>query len=236
VAVLAAKLCDVAPDGTSSLVTRGLLDLTHRRSHAEPEPLEPGRPATVELELDCTAWRFAAGHRLRLDLAAADWPGVWPTPAPAGLAVARGSCRLELTALPAPSLPPPCFADPPELPKLAEVLAEVPRYQVIHDFLDRSIRVRGRIGREVRLPWGTTVREWREMESVLRPEAPAEALSTGAGGVVLRRADAVVEVRTALSVQAAPSMLSVRLALEVDRDGQPFFRRRWEEEIPRRPL
>ena len=36
VAQLAARLCDVAPDGTSSLVTRGVLNLTHRDSHEHP--------------------------------------------------------------------------------------------------------------------------------------------------------------------------------------------------------
>src|SRR5262245_7311661 len=35
------KLCDVAPDGTSNLVTKGLLNLTHRNGHERPEPLVP---------------------------------------------------------------------------------------------------------------------------------------------------------------------------------------------------
>src|SRR4029450_68229 len=35
-ALVAVRLCDVAPDGTSLLVTRGLLNLTHRDGHAEP--------------------------------------------------------------------------------------------------------------------------------------------------------------------------------------------------------
>jgi len=34
-------------------------------------------------------------------------------------------------------------------------------------------------------------------------------------------------------VRAAPDRLSVRLALDVTRDGKEFFRRRWEEEILR---
>src|SRR5262249_47012495 len=43
VAFVSVKLCDVAPDGTSALVTKGLLNLTHRDSHERPEPLVPGR-------------------------------------------------------------------------------------------------------------------------------------------------------------------------------------------------
>ncbi|MGY1439837.1 CocE/NonD family hydrolase C-terminal non-catalytic domain-containing protein [Streptomyces reniochalinae] len=58
-AQLAVRLCEVFPDGPSKLVTTGLLNLTHRDGHAEPEPLEPGRAYDVRVPL------FAIGHRLR---------------------------------------------------------------------------------------------------------------------------------------------------------------------------
>ena len=44
VAYVAARLCEVLPDGTSILVSRGILNLTHRESHTDPEPLVPGEP------------------------------------------------------------------------------------------------------------------------------------------------------------------------------------------------
>lgn len=43
VALLAARLCDVAPDGSSLRVSYGLLNLCHRDSHEFPQPLVPGR-------------------------------------------------------------------------------------------------------------------------------------------------------------------------------------------------
>jgi predicted acyl esterase len=43
VAMVAARLSDVAPDGRATRVTYGLLNLTHRDGHDEPAPLEPGR-------------------------------------------------------------------------------------------------------------------------------------------------------------------------------------------------
>jgi predicted acyl esterase len=238
VAVLVAKLCDVAPDGTSALVTRGILNLTHRVSHGQPREVIPGHTEEVELDLDCTAWRFAAGHRVRLDLAACDWPTVWPTPAPAPLRLALSGCRIELMALSSPTLPPPRFADPPDLPAVADVQPEPLRHEVVHDHMDQSIRVRGRIGRQITLPWGTTVREWREMESVLSMGDSARAMSTGTGfiAIALRHRAGEAVVRTALTVQSDPAAFEVRLALEVDRDGQPFFERTWEERIPRQLL
>ena len=42
VAQLCARLCDVAPDGSSRRISYGVLNLTHRDSHAEPSALTPG--------------------------------------------------------------------------------------------------------------------------------------------------------------------------------------------------
>jgi uncharacterized protein len=96
VAFLSAKVCDVFPDGTSALVSRGFLNLTHRDSHATPEALEVGERYDVTVELDATSWVFEAGHRVRLDVAGADWPNVWPPPGPLTLTVERAASRLIL--------------------------------------------------------------------------------------------------------------------------------------------
>ena len=86
VAYVSAKLCDVFPDGTSALAGRGLLNLTHRDGHDAPVALEPGVPTEVEIELEATSWIFEPGHRVRLSLAGADWPNIWPPPSGAPLA------------------------------------------------------------------------------------------------------------------------------------------------------
>jgi predicted acyl esterase len=96
VAQICARLCDVAPDGSSSLITRGVLNLTHRESHEHPAPLEPGKPTRVTVELDGIAQAVPAGHRLRLALSPAYWPWLWPAPEPVTLAVHEGSSTLVL--------------------------------------------------------------------------------------------------------------------------------------------
>ena len=100
VAQLAARLCDVAPDGASLLVTRGVLNLTHRDSHEEPEPLAPGERTSVVLELDGIAQAIPAGHRLRLALSPAYWPWLWPAPEPVTLAVHAAESSLLLPVRP----------------------------------------------------------------------------------------------------------------------------------------
>jgi hypothetical protein len=96
-ALCAVRLCDVAPSGSSLLVTRGLLNLTHRDSHESPEPLEPGRRYEVVVRLGAIAHAFAPGHRMRVAVSPTYWPFAWPSPEPVTLALIAGAAsRLQL--------------------------------------------------------------------------------------------------------------------------------------------
>ena len=111
-ASLSVKLCDVFPDGTSALVTRGSLDLAFRdgvHAPAEPAPLVPGRAYDVEVRLDACAYQPAPGHRLRLSVAGADWPNTVAPPAPVTLTVHGGSLLLPTWS--GSERPAPVFAD-----------------------------------------------------------------------------------------------------------------------------
>lgn len=89
-ALVAVRLCAVAPTGASTLVTRGLLNLTHRDSHERPTPLEPGRRYTVTARLDATAYALPPGHRWRVAVSPTYWPWAWPSPEPVTLSVFTG--------------------------------------------------------------------------------------------------------------------------------------------------
>lgn len=96
-ALLAVRLCDVAPDGASRLVSWGLLNLTHRHGHESPEPLEPDQIYQVSVQLNAVAHRITAGHRWRVAISPTYWPHAWPSPVAAQLTVCTGSeSRLTL--------------------------------------------------------------------------------------------------------------------------------------------
>src|SRR3954462_4139017 len=72
----------------------------------------------VRVALRATAHRFAAGHRVRLSVASAMWPVVWPSPYPAEYAQHLGGTavtRLVLPTLPLdrPTTPVPAFRTSP---------------------------------------------------------------------------------------------------------------------------
>ncbi|ROO86255.1 hypothetical protein EDD29_3818 [Actinocorallia herbida] len=123
VATVVARLCAVAPDGASSLVARGVLNLTHRDGHAAPEPLEPGREYRVRVPLSGVGERIPAGHRLRVALSTQYWPWIWPAPETPtlGVRLGEGSRLLLPTTVPddAPvSFGPPRIAAPPPVSSL----------------------------------------------------------------------------------------------------------------------
>ncbi|RZQ60219.1 CocE/NonD family hydrolase [Amycolatopsis suaedae] len=96
VAMVAARLSDVAPDGKATRVTYGLLNLTHRDGHDEPVPLEPGTRYRVTVRLNAVAQAFPPGHRIRLSLSSSYWPLAWPPPEPVRLTVYTGEAVLTL--------------------------------------------------------------------------------------------------------------------------------------------
>jgi uncharacterized protein len=122
-ALIAVRLCDVAPTGISTLVTRGLLNLTHRDDREHPEPLEPGRRYTVSIDLKSVGHVFAPGHRLRLAVSSTYWPWAWPSPEPVTLSLFAGPAswldlpvrqpRKDDTEL--PEFGPPEIAAPPRV-------------------------------------------------------------------------------------------------------------------------
>jgi putative CocE/NonD family hydrolase len=95
-AQLCVRLCDVAPDGSSSRVTWQILNLSHRHGHETPSALEPGTFELIRLKLCDCAHSFPAGHRIRLAIATAAWPTVWPASDVATLTVRTGDSALVM--------------------------------------------------------------------------------------------------------------------------------------------
>ncbi|PSM17558.1 CocE/NonD family hydrolase [Nitratireductor sp. StC3] len=97
-AMIAVRLCDVQPDGASTRITYGVLNLCHRASHEYPEDVTPGAKMAITLRLDDVAYALKPGHRLRLAISSAYWSLVWPSPEPVELTVYEGRLTLPVRA------------------------------------------------------------------------------------------------------------------------------------------
>jgi putative CocE/NonD family hydrolase len=94
VAMVAVRLCDVHPDGSSTRITYGVMNLCHRDGHDQPTALAPGQTVKVRVQLDDIAYRIPAGHRLRLAISSTYWPLVWPSPEAVTLTLLGGALAL----------------------------------------------------------------------------------------------------------------------------------------------
>jgi uncharacterized protein len=71
---LCVRLLDVYPDGVAYKLTDGVLRLSHREAGAELRALSVGEPVRIRVHAYPTAHQFAAGHRIRLDVAGSNFP------------------------------------------------------------------------------------------------------------------------------------------------------------------
>jgi putative CocE/NonD family hydrolase len=125
-ALMAVRLCDVAPDGSSTLVTRRVFNLTHRGGHEHPSPLVPGEAVAATVELTAIAHSFQPGHQVRLAISPTYWPWAWPSPVTAELTFALRQCSLELPVRPRPAVEPAIEFGEPEWAPGVEVVSSSP--------------------------------------------------------------------------------------------------------------
>ena len=94
VAQIIVRLNDIYPDGASTSITYGVMNLCQHESQKSPQKLEPDKWIDVEIKLDEIAWQIPAGNRLRLSISTNCWPLVWPSPELATLTIREGSVEL----------------------------------------------------------------------------------------------------------------------------------------------
>lgn len=68
------KLVDVEPDGFARNVAEGIRRARYREGMDREVPLPPGAVAEIDVDLLATANMFLAGHRIRVEVAASNWP------------------------------------------------------------------------------------------------------------------------------------------------------------------
>lgn len=238
IAAFVVKLADVAPNGASALVTRGVLNGTRRASLASPSPMGPETAYNLEVELDATGWIFEPGHRIRLAIAGADFPNAWPTPFPAVNRVHLGEPTPSRLVLPlAPAHPPdaarPEFRPPPETRAVAAEVATPTVWEVREDVVAGTTTVHIVSGRELRLADGTAVIEERRMHSTASRTDPAHATAHGETRVRRVHRGTAAEALALGTLTSSAQAFHLTVSLEVRVEERLHAQRRWTASFPR---
>ncbi|MCI0636474.1 MAG: hypothetical protein L0206_21530, partial [Actinobacteria bacterium] len=219
------------------LVAKGMLNATRRSSLTDPEPLTPGEIVGLEIDIDTTAWRFAKGHRVRLAIASADWPNVWPTPEPATNTVHRGSAnpsRLVLpTVPPMGSATPPSFSPSPKEMTRHSDRTDPPTWEVVHDALSGRSQVRIGEEHDERIDATTVVHREYSLLADCDPANPGSASARGRHTSRITRPASAMEGSSDVLIQATATHFHVTIDLELRVNGTLHHSRRWVESVPR---
>ena len=225
-AYLSVKLNDVWPDGTSALVTRGLLNLSHRVD--PPAALVPDQPYDIEVEMEATSWVFPEGHSIRLSVAGTDWPNTWVPPRPVTLTVE--SLQMQLPVLPLGGAGTPRFAavaapDPPDINSQT--------WSVGHDVLSRATTARTAYGGSYEVRHGGRMTDSYEGRVVVPVTDPALAMAGGTVRFEIDWPEASVAVESRLLFLSTFDEYRVDIELDAFESDQLIAERRWSQRFPR---
>ncbi|MGD9135963.1 MAG: CocE/NonD family hydrolase [Desulfobacterales bacterium] len=235
-----ATLSDVTPDGRSHLICKGILNITRRNSLTHPEPALPETIYELEIELDATGWVFQPGQRIRLAIANADWPNLWPTPYPAVSRIYFGQdrpSRLILPAVPSRGSGKVPVFKPPNVDKQPlQTAVDPPVWRVSRDMLT------GRTTVDI-----TSKGQWRvsplsvfKRESTGRftvdPDDPGHASGHGRHKSLLASPNMEIVSESDVMIQATPTAFQIVVALTVSVNDARIFSKKWIESIPRNLL
>ncbi len=236
---LSLKLCDVAPDGGSTLITRGMLDLTHvgcwpadgaGSVGTPPRPLEPGEWIDATIEMEATTWRLLPGHVLRLAIAGTDWPNSWPPPGNVTLTIDSGAVRLRVPVVDGLRDSDHRFAKGSG-PHDDE--ADGVTWEVEHDVLARETRVRTRYGDTYDGAHGATVTDDYEGELGVSTFDPANAWARGRSQFEVQWPDATLRTESTLAVVSTAVTIEATIELRVWEADVEIAHRVWNTSVTR---
>jgi hypothetical protein len=198
-------------------------------------------PTKIEVELDATSWVFERGHRIRLSLAASDWPNLWPPPAAGALTLDRAALELDLPLVEgeAPIPEPPRFtASKGKDAHAAEPAGEQPPtvWRLERDVLGRESRAVISHGSEYEAERGARVQERYDGTIGVSTVDPGLGWARGTARYRIEwpEVTASTVARLDLRSDADAYYVAVDVVAEEESGGIGRQTRRFERTIPRR--
>ena len=238
IAAFVVKLCDVAPDGFSSLITRGSANATRRDSRVNPTALEPGQVYRLGVELRATSYVIPRGHRVQVMIASADFPWLWPTPEPAVNTVHRSQTHPSSIMLPiVPSRR--TAAAAPALnasPNTASPRPDANLYEISRDMLNGTTTITWGSEKTDKLADGGEYAHRRSISMMANDLEPWDVTVEGTATFVTAVGGSETHVSSRSTVRSDTHAFHADLSVEIEVDGADHWRRAWTRDFARELL
>ncbi|GGT87876.1 CocE/NonD family hydrolase [Streptomyces lateritius] len=236
-----ARLCDVAPDGSSTLVTRGALNLSARHGRDRVVQARVGAGEEVVFELNGIGHTFPPGHRVRLAVSSAYWPWIWPQPDAEGFTLDPAPSHLTLPVR-RPTRDRLVWQEPEQSEPLGvsfPATLEEPRPErlVVRDVAkgEWRLEVDPRHGGTRVYPDGLECTEEALETYTITEDDPLSAHTRSDWSIRLHRPemawDVTIDTRSEISCEAEEFVTSNEVVCK--EGGEVLFHRTWEKRIPR---
>ncbi|MFB6652927.1 CocE/NonD family hydrolase [Streptomyces microflavus] len=237
-----ARLCDVAPDGSSTLVTRGVLNLAARHGRDRTDDWTPGETEDVTFDLNGIGHTFPPGHRIRLAVSSSYWPWIWPQAGSAGFTLDADGSFVELPVRRHTEDPAITFGEPEQAAPLGvvyPVTLEEPRPErlVVRDVAkgEWRLEVDPRYGGTRVYPDGLEFTEDALETYTIQQDDPLSARTRSDWRIRLHRPEMSwdVEIETRSEIAADDNDFITSDEVICKDGGEVVFHRTWEKRIPR---
>lgn len=237
-----ARLCDVAPDGSSTLVTRGALNLSARHGRDRSEDWPVGATEDVTFELNGIGHTFPPGHRIRLAVSSSYWPWIWPQAGSVGFVLDADGSLVELPVRRAVEDPAIRFEEPEQSEPLGVVYPvtldeQRPERLVVRDVAkgEWRLEVDPRYGGTRVYPDGLEFTEDALETYTIQEKDPLSARTRSDWAIRLHRPEMAWDVRieTRSEIGADDTDFITTDEVVCKEGGEVVFHRTWEKRIPR---
>jgi uncharacterized protein len=233
-----ARLSDVAPDGTVTLITGAGMNGAQRESMTDPRALEPGKVYPLDVVMHLTSWVFPKGHRIRLAVSNALWPMILPTPYSMTTSLELGSdgSRLTLPVVPLKGAPAPAFQSPQPAEQRKDIRSVgypwPGEWTLERDEANQKARVHWKGKAETDYPWGKEV-DYESLVYDADDAHPETSAVHGEAESIFALKGRELRWRGHLSVTTDQKNFYYKYTRELLKDGQMMKQKTWEETIPR---
>jgi hypothetical protein len=228
---LVVKLSEVASDGRSSLITTGWLKASHQSSHAQPALLTKGTVYEFHVPLWATSYQVPQGHRLRVSVACADFPRIWPTLHNPTIRLFFGGSRTSgicFPTIPPAVVPGPEVRAPEPMVNRAPLTVDfTPQWKIEHDLASGTVTVTTGEHPVLLTPSRDGKMELNHTaKASVSASRPDTAKVEGETTVTLQTpSGSTVVVATRSWITLSGMILSGRISL----DGRLFFEKQWKK-------